>query len=149
MKLKTVVEKDYEGVARAESSCWVPEQKDYKAIDLYLVERDYDEAFVQEIARQAAEYVLHTTYVYDYESSTDAGDGREEYDREEKDVEIDLDRCFVRGDRLYGVLCERFGRTGFVLTDCPKTVISHPGNYGGRGYHFYRTFHVEMAKKHA
>ena len=42
---------------------------------------------------------------------------------------------------------EVFEHEAFVLLNLPETILSHPGNYGGKNYHFYRTKVFELKKK--
>lgn len=92
-------------------------------------------------------YYLHTVFTYDYESSSDSGDGRDDYYTEEADVQIALSSCIVKDGEFFGVMCEEFEVQGFLLKDYPEAVIGHPQNYGGNHYHFYRSKRFKLLKK--
>ena len=138
MFIKTVVDKMSEGVTVYESYCRADESQEYEKIELNVTEMEYDEAFVEQLLCEIAKYSIHTIFTFDYESSSDAGDGRDDYYTEEEDVQINLSDCIIKDNQFYGVVCESFERQGFVLVEYPETIINHPGNYGGRNYHFYR-----------
>ena len=115
--------------------------------ELQLTSVEYDDAFVKALTEEVSKWYLHTTYVFDYESSTDAGDGRDDYVEEEKDVEISLDDVIVKDGAFAGVVCKAFEREEYLLITDPKIYIGHPGNYSGKGYHLYRVMSFELLKK--
>ena len=47
---------------------------------------------------------------YDYESSTDAGDGRDDYSKEETNLEIDPNTCIVKDGTFFGLVCNAFDK---------------------------------------
>lgn len=147
MLIKTVVDatsentKGYKGYCRAEG------MEDFQDIELQLAEVEYDDSALKALSREIAEYYIHTVFISDYESSSDAGDGRDDYYTEEKDEEIALTSCIVKNGLLFGVMCESFERQGFLLLDYPETIIYHPGNYGGRNYHYYRKKQFKLVRK--
>lgn len=112
-----------------------------------LAEIEYDDAFVETLTRNIAEYHIHTVFTYDYESSSDAGDGRDDYYKEENDEQVDLTACIIQDGQFICVMCESFDVQRFVLIDRPETVIHHPKNYGGRNYHFYRKKNFMLIEK--
>ena len=107
----------------------------------------YDDAFVETLSHKITEHYIHTVFTFDYESSSDAGDGRDDYYTEEADEQLDLAACIIKDGRLFGVMCESFDEKRFLLLDHPETVIHHPGNYGGRNYHFYRSKQFKLIRK--
>ena len=116
--------------------------------ELSVAEIDCDDAFVKSLAEEVSDRYVHITNIYDYESSTDAGDGRDDYSKEESDAEITLDNCIVKDGKLFGIVCKAFEKEAVILISDPKKIcIGHPGNYGGRGYHFYRYMYFELCKK--
>ena len=115
--------------------------------ELQLTSVEYNDAFVETLTEEVSKWYVHTTYVFDYESSTDAGDGRDDYSEEEKDVEISLDDVIVKDGAFAGVVCKAFEREEYLLITDPKIYIGHPGNYSGKGYHFYRVMSFELLKK--
>ena len=135
MLIKTIVDKSFEGAEKLERD------------ELHIASIDYDDAFVESLTEEISKWYIHTTYVMDYESSTDAGDGRDDYSKEEKNVEISLDECIAKDGKFLGVICKAFDREDHVLTTDTKTCIGHPGNYSGRGYHYYRTMYFELLRK--
>ena len=147
MLIKTVVDETFEGSTIFESYCMTNDTGEFQKVKLWLAEKEYDDISVETFSREISEYYIHTTYTYDYESSSDAGDGRDEYYKEENDIQINLNECIIKNDHYYGVVCECFNKLGFLLLDCPETVIYHPGNYGGRNYHFYRHQRFKLIKK--
>ena len=147
MLLYTIVDSTFEGAKRHECYCKTKGSESSEKIELYLAEKEYDDAFVEEISRKTAEYYIHTVFTFDYESSSDAGDGRDDYYTEEDDLQINLNNCIIKNDQFFGVTCEAFDRQGFVLMDYSETVIGHPKNYGGKNYHFYRTKRFKLIEK--
>lgn len=115
--------------------------------ELQLTSVEYNDAFVEALTEEVSKWYIHTTYVFDYESSTDAGDGRDDYSEEEKDVEISLDDVIVKDGAFAGVVCKAFEREEYLLITDPKIHIGHPGNYSGKGYHCYRVMSFELLKK--
>lgn len=147
MLLKTVVDKTFESAKLYKSYCRADEAENFQGFELCLAETEYDDAFAEALSRKTAEYYIHTVFTFDYESSSDAGDGRDDYYTEEADEQLDLAACIIKDGRLFGVMCESFDVKGFLLLDHPETVIYHPGNYGGRNYHFYRSKRFELIRK--
>lgn len=82
-----------------------------------------------------------------YESSSDAGDGRDDYYTEEETLQIDPAVCIIKDGQLFGVMCESFGVQAFLLLDRPEAIISHPQNYGGKNYYFYRQKQFKLMNK--
>ena len=147
MLIKTVVDETVEGASKFESYCRKEGEESFERIELHLAETEYDDAFAESILGEISEYCIHTKYVHDYESSSDAGDGRDDYYVEEDDLPITLNECIIKDNKFFGVVCECFERKGFLLTDCYETILSHPGNYGGRNYHYYREKYFKLTKK--
>jgi len=146
MLIKTITEKDAAGAVRFvryEND----ENKGTVEHELWIAPVEYEDALVKKVAEEAAKWYVHTTYIMDYESSTDAGDGRDDYCKEEKDIEISLEACIVKDGEFSGVLCRAFDRENYVLITEPKVCISHPRNYSGRGYHSYRDMYFELLRK--
>ena len=146
MLIKTVVDETFEGAKLYKSYCRAEGSEDFQEIELNLAEIEYDDAFVETLIRNIAEYYIHTVFTYDYESSSDAGDGRDDYYKEENDEQVDISACIIRDGQFIGVMCGCFDVQRFVLIDCPETVIHHPQNYGGRNYHFYRKKNFMLIK---
>ena len=146
MLIKTVVENDFEGAKTYKSLCRADGSEEFSEVCVNLSEAEYSDDFIEALSRTVSEYTLHTLFVYDYESSSDAGDGRDDYYKEESDEQIELSACIVKDGELFGVMCESFGVENFLLLDSPKTVIYHPDNYGGRNYHFYRKKYFTLIK---
>ena len=147
MLLKTVVDETFEDAKAYTNSCRAKNSEEFSEVTLNLAEVDYDDAFVEALSHKVAEYHLHTTFTYDYESSSDAGNGRDDSGKEEKDEPIRLDACIIKDNQLFGVLCEAFEVKRFLLVDYPETIICHPGNYSGRGYHSYREMQFNLISK--
>ncbi|MBQ5823998.1 MAG: hypothetical protein IIW48_04245 [Clostridia bacterium] len=147
MLIKTVVDETFENAKLYKSHCRADGAKDFQNIELRLAETEYDDAFVETLSRKTAEYYIHTVFTFDYESSSDAGDGRDDYYTEEADEPLDLAACIINDGQLFGVICESFDVKGFLLLDHPETVIPHPGNYRGRNYHFYRSKQFKLIRK--
>ena len=147
MLIKTVVDETFEGAKLYECSCCAEGSKDFLKFGLNIAEIEYDDAFAEKISAQISEYYMHTIFTYDYESGSDAGDGREDYYTEEKDLPITLNECIIKDNRFFGVICEKFELQAFVLLDYPETIISHPKDYAGRNYHFYRYERFKLMKK--
>lgn len=147
MVIKTVVDEAFEGATLYKSHCKAVESEDFQDIELRLAEIEYDDTFVETLSRCIAQYSIHTVFTFDYESSSDAGDGRDDYYTEEADEPLDLAACIIKDGQLFGVICESFDVKGFLLLDHPETVIHHPGNYGGRNYHFYRSKQFKLIRK--
>ena len=147
MLLYTIVDSAFAGAKRYECYCKAQGSENSEKIELHLAEKEYDEAFAQKLSVVLQNYCIHTVYTHDYESSSDAGDGRDDYYTEENDKEVCLNQCIIKDGQLYGVMCESFDQQRFVLVDYPKTVIGHPQNYGGKNYHFYRTMQFELIEK--
>lgn len=147
MLIKTVVDENFEGAIKFSHREFNKETQTSADIELWLAEIECDNAFAENVAKEASEWYVHTTFVYDYESSTDAGDGRDDYSVEEKDVEIVPDDVIVKDGAFTGCMCHAFDKDDFILISNPKTCICHPDNYGGRGYHFYRHMHFDLLKK--
>ena len=147
MLIKTIVDKDLEGAVKIERHEFDEEKDETVSVELWIAEIDYDDAFVKALTEETSKWYTHTTSIFDYESSTDAGDGRDDYSKEENDIEISLDDCIVKDGEFAGVVCKAFDIEDFILTTKPKTRISHPGNYSGRGYHFYRNMFFELVRK--
>lgn len=124
-----------------------PGTDDFENIELKLAETEYDDAFVENLSHEISGYHIHTVFTYDYESSSDAGDGRDDYYTEEEDLKIDTNNCIIKDNAFFGVMCESFGEQCFVSLDCPEAVIYHPKNYGGRNYHFHRSKKFILTKK--
>ncbi len=147
MLIKTVVDKNFEGAVTFER-CTRDTEKDILVYsELCIAPIDYDDAFVKNLAEEVAKWYVHTTYIMDYESNTDAGDGRDDYFKEEKDAEISLDECIVKDGAFFGVICKAFDQEDYILITNPKICIGHPRNYSGRGYHSYRDMYFELLKK--
>ena len=125
----------------------VDASKDCEDVELNLIETEYDNAFVESLSHEISKYYIHTVYTHDYESSSDAGDGRDDYYTEENDEQIDLSQCIIMNNQFFGVVCECFDKQVFLLLDHPETTIGHPNNYGGKNYHFYRTKQFKLIKK--
>lgn len=147
MLIKTVVDEAFEGAQLYKSYCRAVGAEESQQIELYLAEIEYDDAFVETLSRKTAEYYIHTVFTFDYESSSDAGDGRDDCYTEEADEPLDLAACIIKDGQLFGVMCESFDTKSFLLLDHPETVIHHPGNYGGRNYHFYRSKQFKLIRK--
>ncbi len=147
MLILTVVDETFEGAKTYKSYCRADESSDFQRVELTVAELEYDAAFTAALSRKISEYSIHTVFTYDYESSSDAGDGRDDYYTEESDEALDVSKCIVKNNQFFGVLCESFDTQGFVLTDCPEATIYHPQNYGGRNYHFYRKKQFKLIKK--
>ena len=147
MLIKTVVEKTFEGTKTHKSYCKANGAEFSNEIELTIAEVEYDRAFVENLSGEISEYYIHTVFTFDYESSSDAGDGRDDYYTEEEDLQIDPSICIVKDNRFYGVICESFDKQAFILVDYPETIIGHPQNYGGKNYHFYRTKQFKLIKK--
>lgn len=147
MLIKTVVDETHENAKRYKSHCRANGAEDFQNIELTLAEKEYDDAFVETLSHKITEHYIHTVFTFDYESSSDAGDGRDDYYTEEADEQLDLAACIIKDGRLFGVMCESFDEKRFLLLDHPETVIHHPGNYGGRNYHFYRNKRFMLVKK--
>ncbi len=147
MLIKTVVDATFESAKTYESFCRANHAEEFQKIELKLAEIDYDDAFVENFMQEISEYYIHTIYEHDYESSSDAGDGRDDYYTEEDDQQINPAACIIKDNQFFGVVCEAFERQHFALLDCPETIIGHPNNYAGRNYHFYRTKQFKLIKK--
>lgn len=147
MLLKTVVKEAFEGAKIYKSYNRPKDSEKFENVELQLAEMEYGDAFLEALSREVAAYGLHTVFTYDYESSSDAGDGRDDSYKEEKDEGVDVTACIIQDGRFAGVLCESFGVQGFVLTDYPEAIINHPGNYGGKNYHFYRDMRFSLIRK--
>ena len=147
MLIKTIVDENFEGTNTYKSYCKTNETEDFKQLELSLTEIEYDKDFVQTLSSKISEYYIRTIYTHDYESSSDAGDGRDDYYTEENDEQINLNQCIIKNNKFFGVICECFDKQGFVSVDYPETIISHPGNYGGKNYHFYRNKRFKLIKK--
>ena len=147
MLFYTIVDSSFEGAKHYECYCKAMGSENSEKIELYLAEMEYDEAFAEKLSAALQNYSIHTVFTYDYESSSDAGDGRDDYYTEENDEHICLNQCIVKDGQFFGVMCESFERQGFVLVDYPVMFLGHPKNYGGKNYHFYRTIRFELLKK--
>ena len=147
MLIKTVVDETFENAKLYKSHCRADGAENFQNIELRLAETEYDDAFVEMLSRKTAEYYIHTVFTFDYESSSDAGNGRDDYYTEEEDLKIDINDCVIKDNEFFGVVCESFGVQCFVSLDCPEAVIYHPENYGGRNYHFYRSKKFILTKK--
>ena len=147
MLIKTVIDETFENAKLYKSHCRADEAENFQGFELCLAEEEYDEAFVETLSHKTAEYYIHTVFTFDYESSSDAGDGRDDCYTEEADEPLDLAACIINDGQLFGVICESFDVKGFLLLDHPETVIHHPGNYGGRNYHFYRSKQFKLIRK--
>lgn len=147
MLIKTVVEETFENAQSYKSYCRAQGAEESQQIELHLAEIEYDDTFTEALSHKIAEYHIHTVFTFDYESSSDAGDGRDDYYKEEADEPLDLAACILKDGQLFGVMCESFDTKRFLLLDHPETVIHHPGNYGGRNYHFYRSKRFELIRK--
>ena len=147
MLIQTIVDKSMEGAVRFERCTRDTEKDVLVTTELYIAPIDYDDAFVKNLAAEISKWYVHTTYIMDYESSTDAGDGRDDYSKEENDVEISLDSCIVKDGAFSGVICKAFDRENYILITDPKNCIGHPRNYSGRGYHSYRHMYFELLRK--
>lgn len=147
MLIKTVVDKNFDGAVVFERCTKDTEKGTYTDSELYVAPIEYGDSFVKALTEEVAKWYVHTTYIMDYESSTDSGDGRDDYFKEEKDVEIGLDECIVKNGAFCGVICKAFDKEDYVLITEPKTGIGHPRNYSGRGYHSYRDMYFELLKK--
>ena len=124
-----------------------PGTDNFENIQSKVAEVEYDNAFVESLSEQVAKYFIHTVFTYDYESSSDAGDGRDDYYTEEEDLKIDISDCIIKDNEFFGVICESFDVQRVVSLDCPEAVIYHPKNYGGTNYHFYRSKKFVLTKK--
>lgn len=147
MRIKTAVDNTFEGATLYKSHCRTEGSEDFQDIELWLAEIEYDVTFVETLSRKTAEYYIHTVFTFDYESSSDAGDGRDDYYKEEEELQIDINKCIIKDNQFFGVMCECFDEQRFVLLDHPETIIHHPGNYGGRNYHFYRSKRFKLIRK--
>ena len=147
MHVQTIVDQHYDGAKTYTSYCRREGAEEYQDVTLFLAPVTYDDAFAQALADSIEAYGIHTTFTSDYESSSDAGDGRDDYYVEEQDESIPLAACIVKDGAFIGVFCEAFDLQQFVLLDYPETVIFHPQNYGGRNYHYYRKKHFRLMKK--
>jgi len=147
MLLQTIVDDTFDGAKGYTGYCRAAATEDFQRIDLKLTETEYDDAFAETLSRNIADYCIHTVFTYDYESSSDAGDGRDDYYKEEEELQIDINNCIIKDNQFFGVMCECFDKQCFVLLDHPETVLYHPGNYGGRNYHFYRSKRFKLVKK--
>ena len=147
MLIKTVVDETHENAKLYKSHCRANGVEDFQNIELTLAEKEYDDAFVETLSHKITEHYIHTVFTFDYESSSDAGDGRDDCYTEEADEPLALAACIIKDGQLFGVMCESFDVKGFLLLDHPETVIYHPGNYGGRNYHFYRNKRFELIRK--
>ncbi len=147
MLIKTIVDNNFEGAVKFERCTRDTEKNVLVTTKLYIAPIDYDDAFVESLAKEISTWYVHTTYIQDYESNTDAGDGRDDYTKEEKDVEISLDECIVKDGKFLGVICKAFDQEDYILTTNPKICIGHPRNYSGRGYHSYRDMYFELLRK--
>lgn len=145
MLIKTVV--DSIDAKTYKSYCKANGQEKSVEIELNITEVEYDDAFAKDLSCEISGYLMHTKYTHDYESSSDSGDGRDDYYTEEEDVEISLTECIIKNNKLYGVMCECFGMQRFLLLDYPETVIYHPQNYEGRNYHYYRQKQFKLIEK--
>ena len=123
MLIKTVVNETFENAKLYKSYCHADGSEDFQDVELYLAEKEYDDAFAETLTRNIAEYYIHTIFTYDYESSSDAGDGRDDYYKEENDEQINLTACIIKDDQLFGVMCDCFDEQRFLLLDYPETVI--------------------------
>lgn len=147
MLIKTVVDNSFEG-AVVFKRCTRDTEKDVLIdSELWIAPIDYDDAFVKKLNEEVSEWYVHTTYIMDYESSSDAGNGYDDYSKEEKDVEISLDECIVKDGAFVGVICKAFNKENYILITDPKTSICHPHNCSGRGYHSYRDMYFELKRK--
>ena len=147
MLIKTIVDETFENAKLYKSHCRADEAEDFQDFELKLAEVEYDDALIERLSCEIAKYSIHTVFTFDYESSSDAGDGRDDYYTEEKDEQIALAACIIKDGQLFGVMCESFDEQRFLLLDYPETVIYHPGNYGGRNYHFYRDKRFKLIRK--
>lgn len=147
MLLKTLVTENFEGAKTYESYCRTAESEDFQNIRLTIAEIEYDEAFAETVSCETAKYYIHTVFTFDYESGSDAGDGRDEYYTEENDEQIDLSKCIIKDGEFFGVMCESFDVWSILSVDHPEMIINHPKNYGGRNYHFYRDKRFKLIKK--
>ena len=147
MLIKTIVDETFDGAKIYGASCRGVDAESFENIELRLADIEYDDAFAENLSCKISEYYIHTKFTYDYESSSDAGDGRDDYYTEEEDCEINLIDCIIKDGELFGVLCESFECQAFVLLECPETRIYHPKNYGGRNYHFYRDKTFKLIKR--
>ena len=147
MLIKTIVDDNFEGASKFERCTRDTKKDTLVTSELYIAPIEYDETFVASLTKEISKWYIHTTYIFDYESSTDAGDGRDDYSKEEKDVEISLDDCIVQDGEFSGVICKAFDQEDYILITCPKICIGHPRNYSGRGYHSYRHMYFELLKK--
>lgn len=147
MLIKTVVDETFEGAKEYKSWCRADGVEDFQKVELNIAEIEYDDAFAENLSRKISEYYIHTIFSYDYESSSDAGDGRDDCYTEEDDQQINLNECIIKDNQFFGVVCECFECQSFVSVDFPETVIYHPGNYGGTNYHFYRDKRFKLIKK--
>jgi len=147
MKIKTVVDRSHDASKSLSSYSRANDSDDFESFDIRIAEVEYDKAFTDALSAKISEYCVHTTFVYDYESSSDAGDGRDDYYTEKADEQPEICNCIVKDMELYGVICESFGVQSFISLDRPEVMICHPGNYGGRNYHFYRNKTFKLLKK--
>ena len=147
MLIKTIVDNSFEGAIKFERCTKDTETGALVDTELYIAPIDYDDAFAKKLAEEISKWYVHTTYIFDYESSADAGDGRDDYTKEENDVEIKLDECIVKDGVFAGVICRAFEKEDYMLITDPKNCIGHPGNYSGRGYHSFRHMYFELRRK--
>lgn len=147
MLIKTVVDDAFEGAKTYKSYCLANDAGEFQNVELCLAKIEYDEKFVENLSNIISGYYIHTKFTFDYESSGDAGDGRDEYYTEEKDLQIALGECIIKDGQFFGVVCESFECESFVLVDHTKAIVNHPGNYGGRNYHFYRDMQFVLISK--
>jgi len=147
MLIKTIVDPNFESAVRLVRSEFDNEKNEMVSTELWIAEMEYDGTFVENITREISKWRVHTTYVFDYESSTDAGDGRDDYSEEETDVAISLEACILKDGAFDGVVCKAYDRESYIRINCPKICISQQGNYSGRGYHCYRYTFFELLRK--
>ncbi len=147
MLLKTIATADTPGSVLL--SAWYETDADgvEKRYEYRVTEVEYNDAACEMFAQIASEYYIHVTYVSDCESNTDAGNGYDDYSKEETDVDINLNDCIISNNTVVGFLCSAFDRQDVLLIEKGSVTISDPHNYSGRGYHRYRYKKFELLKR--
>ncbi|MBE6680342.1 MAG: hypothetical protein E7598_07470 [Ruminococcaceae bacterium] len=138
MLLKTIADKNASGAVLLSSGCEVNSEGLRMDYEYWVTEEEYNDNVLDGFAKTASKYYMHVTSVFDYESSSDAGDGRDDYSKEETDVDIDIKDCIISNNTVVGFLCSAFDTHEVLLIETGKVTVSDPHNYSGRNYHCYR-----------
>ena len=146
MLLKTIVPKDTEGAVCISTYDVKTEEGKLRSVSLYAVEKEYSEEQVAELEPFVATHYLHTTRIFDYESSSDAGPGTEDYSCEEKDEDIALSDCVIENGKVAGILCSYSGYGSLLVVSIGKVEVTKT-SYSGRGYHHYDFKRFELQQK--